>query len=246
MKLHVIFLFLISFVSISFCQSGLSKSDLKSDKDKFSYCIGVNIGKHYKTQPNASAEAQGHADVVRKMMDVDSVLLAYGLNDGLSTDSTRQTLFTDEEVNQVLTEYQKQLTAKQKAIGEKNRAEGEKFLAENKKKEGVITLPSGLQYKVIKQGNGKSPKAEDTVTAHYSGTLINGTKFDSSYDRNEPIKFPVTGVIKGWVEALQLMKEGDVWELYIPSELAYGETGASDEIGPNTVLLFTVELIKVN
>ena len=124
-------------------------------------------------------------------------------------------------------------------------AKGETYLKENAKKEGVKTLPSGLQYKVVKEGNGKSPKATDTVSVHYRGTLIDGTEFDSSIKRGEPAEFPVNRVIKGWTEALQLMKEGDKWMLYIPSNLAYGERGAGADIGPNETLIFEVELLKV-
>lgn len=122
---------------------------------------------------------------------------------------------------------------------------GEQFLKENAAKEGVKTLPSGLQYKVIKEGEGKSPKATDTVSVHYKGTLIDGKEFDSSYKRGEPAEFPVNRVIKGWTEALQLMKEGSKWMLYIPSNLAYGERGAGADIGPNETLIFEVELLKV-
>ncbi len=123
---------------------------------------------------------------------------------------------------------------------------GQEFLKENAKKEGVKTLPDGLQYKVIKEGEGKSPKATDTVSVHYRGTLIDGTEFDSSYKRNEPAEFPVNAVIKGWTEALQLMKEGAKWTLYIPSNLAYGERGfPGSPIGPNATLIFEIELLKV-
>ena len=121
----------------------------------------------------------------------------------------------------------------------------EKFLMENKTKEGVKTLPSGLQYKVIKDGDGKTPKLTDTVVTHYRGTLLDGTEFDSSYKRNEPAEFPVNRVIKGWTEALQLMKEGSKWMLYIPPNLAYGERGAGRAIGPNETLVFEIELLKV-
>ena len=137
------------------------------------------------------------------------------------------------------------MAAKQNAEGGKNLKEGEAFLDENKKKEGVTTLPSGLQYKVLKSGAGKTPKATDKVTTHYRGTLIDGTVFDSSYDRGEPTTFPVGGVIRGWTEALQLMKEGDKWQLYVPAQLGYGERGAGGKIGPNTTLLFEIELLKV-
>lgn len=121
----------------------------------------------------------------------------------------------------------------------------EKFLMENKAKEDVKTLPSGLQYKVIKDGTGKTPKLTDTVSTHYRGTLLDGTEFDSSYKRNEPAEFPVSGVIKGWTEALQLMKEGAKWVLYVPPKLAYGERGAGGIIGPNETLIFEIELLKV-
>lgn len=251
MRLYIILLLSVALAGVNFCQNKLTKADLKTSKDKISYCIGVNIGKNYKPQSkeadtaHAYSEALGHAEIIRNIVEVDSAILACGLKDGFSADPAVQPLFTEEEVNQVLSDFQKETAARQKEKGEKNKAEGDNFLAENRKKEGVITLPSGLQYKIIKSGTGKSPKATDSVTVHYTGTLINGKKFDSSFDRNEPITFLVTGVIKGWVEALQLMKEGDAWELYIPSELAYGESGASDDIGPNTVLIFYVELIKV-
>ena len=121
----------------------------------------------------------------------------------------------------------------------------EKFLMENKAKEGVKTLPSGLQYKVIKDGDGKTPKATDTVVTHYRGTLLDGSEFDSSYKRKEPAEFPVNGVIKGWTEALQLMKEGAKWTLYVPPKLAYGERGFPPVIGPNETLIFEIELLKV-
>ncbi len=127
----------------------------------------------------------------------------------------------------------------------KNLEAGQAFLEANKKKEGVVTLPSGLQYKIITEGKGKQPKSTDTVVAHYRGTLTNGTEFDSSYKRNEPATFPVAGVIKGWQEVLPLMKEGAKWQVYIPAELAYGPRGAGDVIGPNEVLVFDIELLSV-
>jgi FKBP-type peptidyl-prolyl cis-trans isomerase FklB len=132
-----------------------------------------------------------------------------------------------------------------KTAGEKNRIEGEKFLAENKSKEGVQTLPSGLQYKVITPGKGKKPQITDTVTVHYRGTFIDGIEFDSSYRRGQPASFPVNGVIRGWTEALQLMQEGAKWQLFIPPNLAYGERGAGQAIGPNATLIFEVELISI-
>lgn len=203
---------------------------LKSEKEKLSYSIGMQIG----------------SDLRRQAIDVEVDLLLRGLKDGFSG---AKTLLTEQEVRQVLTAFQKEMVAKQKetakALGEKNKKEGEAFLAENKKKPGVVTLPSGLQYKVIKAGTGKKPKATDTVKTHYRGTLIDGTEFDSSYRRGEPAIFPVNGVIRGWTEALQLMEEGAKWQLFIPSALAYGERGAGPLIGPHATLIFEVELISV-
>ncbi len=233
MKFYLILLFAVSIIGVNMCQDNLTKDALKTTKDKVSYSIGVNIG----------------ANLKMNQFDLNTDLLLKGLKDALSTDTSVQRLMTDEEVTQTINAFQQELSAKQQKMQEesagKNKAEGEKFLEENKKKEGVVTLPSGLQYKVIKSGTGKTPKATDTVLAHYTGTLINGTKFDSSIDRGEPAQFPVNGVIKGWIEALQLMKEGDKWNLYVPSDLAYGPRGVNQMIGPNTVLIFEVELIKV-
>jgi FKBP-type peptidyl-prolyl cis-trans isomerase FklB len=159
-------------------------------------------------------------------------------------------LLTEQEIKDVITALQKDLQAKQqekmRVLAEKNKKEGESFLAENKKKDGVITLASGLQYKIIKNGGGKMPKATDSVTVNYRGTLIDGTEFDSSIKRGQPATFQVSGVIPGWTEALQLMREGSKWQLFIPSNLAYGERGAGGSIGPNAVLIFEVELISIN
>jgi FKBP-type peptidyl-prolyl cis-trans isomerase FklB len=203
---------------------------LQGEKEKTGYGIGMDIG----------------ATLKRQGVEVDVDSLARGLKDAYTGATTA---LTDNEARQAILEYQKQVVEKQaeamKKLGEKNRAEGEKFLAENAKKEGVKTLPSGLQYKVITPGTGKSPKATDTVTTHYRGMLIDGTEFDSSYKRGEPATFPVSGVIPGWTEALQLMKEGGKWEIFLPPKLAYGERGAGRDIGPNATLIFDVELISV-
>ncbi len=203
---------------------------LKNEKDKISYSMGVDIGKRLKQQS----------------IDFDPDLFAKGLKDVYSGG---EVLLTDQEIKETLTAFQKTLIAKQaearKHMGEKNKQEGDAFLTENKQKEGVTTLPSGLQYTVIEAGTGKTPKATDTVVTNYRGTLINGTEFDSSYKRGKPATFPVNGVIKGWTEALQLMKEGAKWKLFIPSDLAYGERGAGNTIGPNATLIFDIELISV-
>ena len=230
MKLNVI----ATLTSLTLLASGLQAADkitLKDQKDKLSYSIGMNIGSSLK----------------RQTVEVNLEALTQGIKDSLSGGKA---LMTEEEVQNTMMELQKQMMAKMEAQnkmeGEDNKKKGEVFLAANKKKEGVKTLPSGLQYKVIKDGTGKIPKATDMVTTHYRGTLIDGTEFDSSYKRNEPASFPVNGVIKGWTEALQLMKEGAKWQLFIPAELAYGERGApGSPIGPNSTLVFDIELISV-
>ena len=210
--------------------SAQDKPALKTDKDKVSYSIGLDIGTNFK----------------RQAVDLDAKALAAGIADGLSGGKP---LLAEDEVRKVLDEFRQQMGAKaQQAaqqLAEKNRKDGETFLAENKKKKGVITLPSGLQYQVIKEGTGKIPKASETVTTQYRGTLIDGTEFDSSYKRNEPTTFPVNGVIKGWTEALQLMKVGSTWQLFIPASLAYGPQGAGQLIGPNATLIFEIELLSI-
>lgn len=207
------------------------KKELKTQKEKASYAIGLDIGNSLK----------------KSNLEIDNASLNKGIKDALSGGKP---LMTEQEMKETITALQKDMQAKQQAqakvAGEKNKKEGEEFLAANKKKDGVVTLPSGLQYKVIKSGTGKTPKATDSVTVHYRGTLIDGTEFDSSYKRNQAATFPVNGVIAGWTEALQLMKEGDKWQLFIPSNLAYGERGAGSTIGPNSVLIFEVELMSVN
>jgi len=207
------------------------KTALKNEKDKASYSIGTQIGNNFKNQS----------------MDVDVDLLAKGIKDALSGGKL---LMTEKEIRETITALQKDMMAKQaermKVAAEKNRKEGETFLADNKKKEGVKTTPSGLQYKVVKDGNGPTPRMADTITVNYRGTLINGTEFDSSYKREEPATFPVNSVIPGWTEALQLMKVGSKWQLFVPANLAYGEQGAGPQIGPNSTLIFEVELTAIN
>ncbi|MBS3917397.1 MAG: FKBP-type peptidyl-prolyl cis-trans isomerase [Deltaproteobacteria bacterium] len=209
---------------------GEEKGAPKNQKDKVSYIIGMDIGTNLKKQS----------------IEINPEILLKGIKDGLSGNKP---LMTDQEMKDTIASFQKEMQAKQeevnKKMGEKNKKEGEVFLAENKKKEGVVTLASGLQYKVIKKSSGKKPKSTDTVTTHYKGTLIDGTEFDSSYKRGQPVSFPVNGVIAGWTEALQLMEEGAKWQLFIPSPLAYGERGAGPQIGPNATLIFEVELISV-
>jgi len=206
------------------------KEELKTQKDKVSYVVGLEMGSSLK----------------KNKIDVDIEILIKGIKDALSE---AKPLMTEQEMKETIIALQKDLQAKQqeqaKALGEKNKKEGESFLAENKKKKGVITMPSGLQYKILTDGKGKSPQATDTVTVNYKGTLIDGTEFDSSYKRGQPATFSVNSVIPGWTEALQLMKEGSKWQLFVPSNLAYGERGAGPAIGPNAVLIFEVELISI-
>lgn len=208
---------------------GADESALKSEKDKLSYTFGANFGKSLKQQE----------------IEINTDIFIKGMKEGLSGGKM---LLTDQEMKDTMTSFQKEMAAKQaekrKALAEKNKKEGDAFLAANKSKEGVKTLPSGLQYKVITEGTGKTPKATDTVVTNYRGTLIDGTEFDSSYQRKAPATFKVNGVIKGWTEALQLMKEGAKWQLFVPSEIAYGERGAGPNIGPNAVLIFEIELIS--
>jgi FKBP-type peptidyl-prolyl cis-trans isomerase len=204
---------------------------LKTQSQKASYAIGMNIGRNLK----------------RDSVEVDPTVLVRGLKDALAGSKL---LLTDEEAKAALTALQTEVRAKEeakaKAAAVENKKAGEAFLAANKTKEGVVTLPSGLEYKIIKEGTGPKPTAEDTVLCHYRGALVDNTEFDSSYKRGEPLKIPVGGVIKGWTEAIQLMPVGSKWQLFIPSDLAYGERGApGSPIGPNSTLVFEVELISI-
>lgn len=205
--------------------------ELKTPKDKASYAIGMDMGNSLK----------------KNGVDVNPDVLGKAIKDVLLTQNT---LLTDQEAGKILTDLQKEMQAKRqemmKALGEKNKLEGQAFLAENMKKEGVKTLPSGLQYKVLTEGKGKSPAATDTVTVQYTGRLIDGTEFDSSLKRGQAATFALNSVIKGWTEALQLMQEGSKWQLFLPSNIAYGETGTvGGPIGPNAALIFDVELVSV-
>jgi FKBP-type peptidyl-prolyl cis-trans isomerase FklB len=202
----------------------------KSLEDQASYIIGLNIGRNLKAQ-----EVPANPDIVMK-----------GIRDGLSG---AQPVMTDQEMEATMGTFQQQMMAKQQAKmqveGQKNQKAADDFLTTNKAKKGVVTTASGLQYEVIKEGTGASPKATDQVTVHYTGTLLDGTKFDSSVDRGQPATFPVNQVIPGWTEALQLMKVGGKYKLYIPPALGYGERGAGGEIGPNSLLVFEVELVSI-
>lgn len=207
-------------------QATMRKADLlKTELDKVSYTIGTQLGQNFK----------------RQGIEINAEALIWGLKDAVAG---KELALTQDEMQKVLTSFQQRMMAEQAAQAAKNLAEGKAFLEANKTKEGVKVLASGLQYKVLKQGTGKSPTAYDKVRTHYRGTLINGTEFDSSYRRNAPAEFAVNGVINGWTEALQLMKEGDKWQLYIPANLAYGEQPRPG-IPPNSTLIFEVELLEV-
>ena len=206
------------------------ESVLKTQKDKVSYGVGVDVSRNFK----------------RLGMDLDADMLIKGLRDGLAGGKL---LVPEAELRAALNAYHEEMRQKmmadRKTAGEANKKEGEAFLAANKKKDGVVTLPSGLQYKILKAGNGKKPTEKDTVECQYRGTLVNGTEFDSSYRTGKPLSFKVANVIAGWTEALKLMPVGSKWQIFIPPRLAYGERGAGNMIGPNATLIFEVELLAV-
>ena len=203
---------------------------LKTDKDKVSYALGMNLG----------------ANLKRDSVDIDPAIFLRALKE---TVAGGKTLLTESEARAALTQLQTAIRGKQmekmKLAGDANKKEGDAFLAANKSQEGIVTLPSGLEYKILTQGTGPKPAVTDTVVCNYRGTLVNGMEFDSSYKRGQPATFPVNGVIKGWTEALQLMPVGSKWQLFLPAELAYGERGPSPEIGPNSTLIFEVELLSI-
>jgi len=210
---------------------------LTTDKQKMSYALGMSLGANLRAQA----------------VDVDPAVMLQGIKDAIA--GTKMAM-TEDEMKAAINKLQADLRVKQEAkrkemeesrklAGEANKKDGESFLAANKSKPGVVTLPSGLQYKIITEGTGPKPAATDKVVCNYRGTLINGTEFDASEKHGGPATFPVTGVIKAWTEALQLMPVGSKWQLFIPSELGYGERGAGGDIGPNSVLIFDVELVSI-
>ena len=206
------------------------KLELKDQDQKESYTLGYKSGENF----------------LKQGIDIDADAFSAGFRDAIGGAASQM---TEEEMSAVLADIQKRFVAAQqdrfREMSAKNLEEGKTFLAQNAKKDGVKTLPSGLQYKVIQKGSGKMPKADDTVTVNYRGMFMNGTEFDSSYKRGQPATFKVNGVIKGWTEALQLMKEGAKWELFIPSDLAYGERSVGQTIPPNSTLIFEVELLSI-
>lgn len=205
-------------------------ADLNTQTKKASYAIGLDIGQNFQA----------------RSMDIDLESLIQGLRDA---QPNRQPLLGKEEIEKVMNQFREELmkNAQQKRLAQAqtNAAQADAFLKQNAAQTGVKTTASGLQYKVLKEGAGPMPKASDTVKVHYRGTLVDGTEFDSSFKRNEPAVFPLNGVIKGWTEALQLMKVGSKWQIVLPSSLAYGEQGAGQLIGPNATLIFEVELLGI-
>jgi len=197
----------------------------KDQKDKFSYAVGLNIGMNFK----------------RQNIDANPDMVTAGIKDAMAG----KPQMTTEQVKQTMMDFEKDMQQKQADDAKKNNAAAEKFLADNKSKEGVKTTASGLQYKVLKEGNGAQPKATDTVTVNYRGTLTDGTEFDSSYKRGQPATFPLAGVIKGWTEGLQLMKVGSKYQFFIPPALAYGDHPPTPQIPPGSTLIFEVELMDV-
>jgi FKBP-type peptidyl-prolyl cis-trans isomerase FklB len=228
--MRIILTTILSIFLLSALCSANEKPELATRTDKESYSLGYQFGENLKFQG----------------LDVNLDIYLAGIRDALS--GTKPGM-NREEMSSTVLDLRRRLDAEQqkklKEQTEKNLAEGEAFLAENGKKEGVKTLPSGLQYKVLSEGTGKIPKKDDTVTVNYRGTFIDGKEFDSSIDRGKPATFRVDGVIKGWTEALQLMKEGAKWKLFVPSELAYGQRGIPPRIPPYATLVFEVELIAV-
>ena len=230
MRLNIGALTLVVALFITEMAYGADDQALKTEKEKRSYAIGAQVG----------------GDMKRFGMEVDPDLVAKGFRDAYSGGKL---LLSDQQMAETMTGISRTMEAKgtemMKQDAEKNRKEGEAFLAQNMKREGVRTLQSGLQYRVLRTGTGRTPRATDTVAVNYRGTFIDGTEFDSSYRRGQPLVFQVNRMIKGWVEALQMMNMGAKWQLFIPSRLAYGEQGAPPAIGPNATLIYEVELLSI-
>lgn len=217
-------------LAISTAMAATDAASLVTDKDKLSYSIGADLGKNFKNQG----------------IDVNPEALAKGMQDGMSGS---QLILTEQQMKDVLNKFQKDLMTKRSADfnkkADENKSKGEAFLTTNKTKPGVVVLPSGLQYKIVEAGTGAKPTKTDTVTVEYTGTLIDGTVFDSTQKTGKPATFQVTQVIPGWTEALQLMPAGSTWEIFVPADLAYGARSVGGPIGPNETLVFKIHLISV-
>ena len=220
-------IWLLLFLSLGLSSSmAYAEKQPATEKEKFSYAVGVQLAQNIARQGI--------------QLDIDSFLQA--VRDVITATPIRVSV---EEMQKALVSYRDQELQKQDEVGKTNKIEGKKFLAENRNKEGVVSVPGGLQYKVIKAGEGQKPKVDDNVLVHYRGTLLNGKEFDSSYSRGEPITLNLKGVIKGWQIALPMMQTGAKWQLYVPSELAYGPQAKGPDIGPNSTLIFDIELIGI-
>ncbi len=226
----IVLVILLPFLSLATDQEKNAETELKSFADKISYVLGQEIGNSFKESPT----------------EINLEIFMEGVKDSFKN---RKSLIDPDEADQIKQEFSRQVqenrTQKTAALSEKNRQDADAFLAANKNKEGIVTTDSGLQYKVLKKGDGPKPQKTDRVTVNYSGTLLDGTEFDSSYKRGKPAAFQVGGVIPGWTEALQLMNVGSKYQLFIPPQLAYGQRGAGRIIGPNAMLIFDVELLSI-
>lgn len=230
MKLKLITASVLSLAMSSVFADVATPAALNTDMDKLSYSIGADLGKNFKKQG----------------IEINPAAMAKGMQDGMSG---TQLMLTDDQMKEVLNRFQKDLMTKRNAEftkkADENKAKGEAFLTQNKTKEGVVALPSGLQYKIIQAGNGAKPSKDDTVTVEYTGTLVDGQVFDSTEKAGKPATFKVSQVIPGWTEALQLMPAGSTWEVYVPSNLAYGPRSVGGPIGPNEMLIFKIRLLSV-
>lgn len=230
------FLAVITALAVALAATGpaLAAGDPASDKQKLGYSLGYQIGMNVKMTHE------------QNKVDIDNEAFLHAVRDALTG---AKPAVAEEDMKATLKAFQQAMMERQQALskeqGEKNRQEGEKFLAENKKVKGVVTLPSGLQYQVLKEGKGRKPTLDDTVVAHYESTLIDGKVVDSSVKRGEKAEFPLKAVIKGWQQALQLMPLGSKWKVFVPADLAYGPGGAGPFIGPNTTLIFEIELFEI-
>lgn len=221
-----LFLPLLAICTLTVTAPAYADKKLETDEEKFSYAVGIQLARNLQHQ-SIKVETEPFIQAIKDVLNNSEIKL------------------TTAEIQEVIHKFQQKHQELQNKLAEENRAAGEKFLAENKTKKGVIELPSGLQYKVVKEGTGEKPTASSTVVVHYRGTLLDGKEFDSSYKRGEPASLPLNGIIKGWQEALTLMKTGAKWQVFIPAELAYGARGAGNSIPPNSTLIFDIELISI-
>jgi len=229
-KITLFSLIIFCFITLSCGSKEKDKVELKTENDKLSYCIGVNFAKQVKQSFDQSN------------LDVDPDIFIYAIKDIFAD---RSLMLNENEIMETLNNLQSEMQAKRETVLTDNLASAKAFLTENAKKPGIHSLPSGLQYEVIKEGTGAIPEATDMVRVHYSGSLLDGTEFDNSYNRGEPSVFTVNKILPGWTQALQLMKTGAHWKVFIPPELAYGENPTSPNIPPNALLIFEIELLEI-